>query len=352
MNREATAITTPATLLEKLVERSRLSWLQLAIIVELVLILILVGAVYLDGVPFYPLNIDFWRVSLVWPAIIAYALLTGPFSKRLRDGAIEAFRPLVPLEDDDFQRLLTEASLFNRRRECLAFGIGAGSILLVSIATPVRMSATGSGWSLTIYRLLGAGLMCGLLGLGIYASMSGTKLLTELSRYPLSVSVYDLSSLEPIARWSLGTTVTFIGGITLSMLFLPREALLQIEIIIVIYAPLTLTAVLGFFLNMASVHGDMVEAKKRELRKVRDNLMALSQALDERAAQGQLADAGTLLDSIKAWTAHEEWIRGLPEWPYTAAIKRNLALSLFLPVIVAFIREALAGLLKDSFPLR
>ena len=346
MATESISITMPSTLLEELVERSRLSWLQLTIIVELILILCLVGAAYLDGVLAGPFNADFWRVGLIWPATIAYGLLTAPLSRRLRDGAIEAFRPLVPLDDEDFDRLLTEASIFNRRREWLALGISAGSTLLLSGAVWAWASIGRSGWLLAIYGMLGAGLMCTILGYSMYSSISGTKLLTELSGYPLNVSVFDLSSLEPIARWSLGATLSYVGGITLSILLLPQFALLNLEIIATIYVPLTLTSLLVFFHNMSTVHGDMVEAKRRELARVRNNLNALSQALEERTAEGRIESTKALLDSIKAWTAHEEWVRGLPEWPYTAAIKRNLVLSLLLPVVAGFAREAFSGLLR------
>lgn len=350
MTAETTPIAIPSTLLEELVERSRLSWLQLTVVVELILILLLVGAAYLDGVLTGPFDADVWRISLVGPVVIAYALLTGPLSRRLRDGAIEAFRPLVPLDDHDFHRLLTEASLFNRRREWLAAGAAAGGILLVSGVTWLRASVQGVGWLLTLYELLAMGLMCSLVGLAIYSSLSGTRLLTELSRYPLNVSVYDLGSLEPIARWSLGSTLNYIGGITLSLLFVPQAALLKVEVI-AIYIPLILTAVLAFFSNMRSVHGDMVEAKRRELTLARENLLTLSQRLKERTAEGQIENTPALLGAIKAWTAHEEWVRGLPEWPYTTAIKRNLVLSLLMPVMVGFIREALSGLLRGSLPL-
>ena len=195
--------------------------------------------------------------------------------------------------------------------------------------------------------------MCGVLGHTIYSSMANSKLLTELSRYPLNVSVYDLASLEPIARWSLGATLTYTTGIALSLLFLPQDALYEIEIMVFIYGPIILTAAVGFFLNLNTVHGDMVEAKKRELKMVRDNLKALSQTLRKRTAQGQIEgkDTQEVLDAIKAWTAHEEWVRDLPEWPYTTVIKRNLVLSLLLPVAVGFVREALAGMLQGMLVL-
>ena len=119
METESTSFTTPVTLLEEIMERSRLSPLHLTGAVVVGLILFLIGLAYVDGVLADPINVDFWRIGLIWPAIIAYSLLTAPLSRRLRDEAITAFRPLVPLEDDDFQCLLDEASIFDRRREWL-----------------------------------------------------------------------------------------------------------------------------------------------------------------------------------------------------------------------------------------
>ena len=351
METESTSFSAPSTLLEEVMERSRLSPLHLTGAVVVGLILFLIGLAYVDDVLADPVNVDFWRIGLIWPTIIAYSLLTVPLSRRLRDDAITAFRPLVPLDDDGFQCLLNEASIFDRRREWLALGIGAGCTLLLSGAVLGWASAGRSGWVLAIYALPAAALMCGLIGLGIYSSISGSKLFAELSRFSLNVSIFDLASLEPIARWSLGGTLSYISGITLSLLVIPQFSLRRIEIIVIIYTPLILTSVLAFFLNMRSVHGYMVEAKRRELTVVRDSLMALSRTLKERTAKGQVEDTQALLSAIKAWTAHEKWVRDLPEWPYTAAIKRNLVLSMLLPGVVGIIREALSRLLKGLLPL-
>jgi hypothetical protein len=345
MATDPTSITSSSTLLEELIARTRLSWLQVTITVELVLILFLVGAAYLNGVLARPFDVNFWQVHLLWPAEVAYVLSVWPLSSGLRDGAIRAFRPLVPLDDSSFHRLLAEASLFNRRREWTALGM----LLIVGVSLG-QVSMEGSGWLMALSELLAPVLAGGLLGLVINSSMSDSKLFTELSHYPLNVSVFDLASLEPIARWSMGTTLMFIGGITLGNIFLPRAVLLDARALVlnlIINIPIALTAILVFFLNMKSVHGDMVEAKQRELQMVRENLLALSQDLQERTATGEIQDTRALLGSVKAWTDHEEWVRALPEWPYTTAIKRNLVLSLFLPGVVGIIREALFGTLRD-----
>jgi hypothetical protein len=56
----------------------------------------------------------------------------------------------VPLDDDDFQRLLSEASIFRRRREWLALGIGTACALPLSGAILDWASVGRSGWLLAL----------------------------------------------------------------------------------------------------------------------------------------------------------------------------------------------------------
>ncbi len=343
-----TNIITPSTLVEELVERTRLSWLQIAVIVGLTLILLAAGAAYRDGVLTDPSNIlqasqrvlgwnasgaDLWRYLMLYPAISVYLLLTQPILKRLRDGAIKSFRPLVQMDDDGFHRLLARASLFNRRREWLALGVGAvGGIVL------------GRPWeylplSLTLYAVLSGALGLGLTGWFIYSSLAGTRLFNELQCQPLDINIFDLKPVEPIGRWSLGIALAFIAGTTLSLLLAPTFRI-RLETII-IYGALILSPVLVFFLNMMNTRQAMVAAKKRKLDMVRDNLTAASQALEERAAEGQAGDLESLLNAVAAWVAYEERVKKVPEWPYTNEIRRNLVLSMLLSFAVFLVQGVL-----------
>jgi MFS family permease len=107
----------PSTLLEELVERTRLSWLQVSMAVGLGFVLFLVGAAFLAGLLTAPFNADFWRAGLLYPAIVVYILLTLPVLKRLQESAIKDIRALAWMDDDDFESLLAEAPMFNRRLE-------------------------------------------------------------------------------------------------------------------------------------------------------------------------------------------------------------------------------------------
>lgn len=351
MTTQSTTIATPSTLIEELAERTGLSWPKLTLVVVLVMILALVGAAYLDGVLARPLSSDFWRITLGSPAIIAYALLLQPSYKRWRDNAIKAFRPLVPVNDDPFQRSLAGASLFNRRREWLAAAVGAGAWLVIS--QPWDRSGVAWTWSpvgqslwLTFVGLFTTGLVYVFMGYFIYSALSGTRLFAELHGGSLQVNIFELESLEPIARWSLTIALYFIGGITLSLISLPTFSIGIANVIG--YIPATLAPVIVFFLNMQTVHVAMVEAKERELKMIRAKMVEASHALQGSAVKSK--EAQSLLASIKAWEDHQKRVKALPEWPYTGEIRRNLVLSSLLPGAVGIAKSALPDLLSRFLP--
>jgi len=323
---EAT-ISTPSTLLEELVERTGISSLQVAVTVGLVLILLAVGAAYLDGVLTEPFDSALWRNMMLWPAITVYNFLILPILRRLRDDAIKSFRPLVTTGDDDFHRLLAGASLFNRRREWLALGMCAVAGVVLSrpfwgyLPPGLRLYLMGTG-----------ALGLGMTGWFIYSSLSGTGLFSQLQRYLLDINVFDLKPLEPVGRWSLGIALFFIGGTTLSLLLI-TQVILSLETVI-IYVPLILVPVSVFFLNMWSTHRVMIEAKERELARVRASLDTAYEALNDRASKGEIDDTAALLSSFSAWVTVETRVEAVPEWPYTHSILRSLVASALAPIVV------------------
>jgi hypothetical protein len=344
----------PTTLVEELVERTRLTWLQVAVAVGLAWILLLILVAFLAGVLDAPFDAGFWRAGLLFPAIIVYILLTLPSLQRLRCRAIASFRPLALIEDEDFQQLLAQAPIFTRRLELLAMAGGmVGGLLLWrpwEYAGLSRMwSSLGArpGW-LVLYMLVAGGLWGGLQGWIVYSSLSGMRLFTGLQHHPLDINIFDLRPLEPIGRWSLGLAVIFVGGSALSLLFVPQMTL-SVEVV-VLYGIMILTPVLVFFLNMLSTRQTIVVAKRQKLDTVRDHLVAASLALDDRLAKGQPEDAEALLDSFAAWVTYEERVKAVPEWPYTSEIRRNLVLSTLLPLVVWLVREMVLDLLKQWVP--
>jgi len=307
---------------------SRLSWYWTTTIIAVVILLSLILVAYLEDA----FNQwDFWRVGLTAPSIIIYILLIYPFMWRLGERAIQAFRPLLSLEENAFNQIVLEINKTNRLRELAAALIGAVFWLVLS-----QPWIWVDQW-IDTYEVVTSVLMFGLLGWLIYSSIIGSRSLSRLSSQPLKLDIFDTGQLIPIARSSLGVSFAFIGGISLSLVFQTQENLSEWNTI-TIYAVLVLATVLIFFLSMWSVHSAMAGAKRRELALVRKNLVDASRELKNRAAQGRLQGIKGLSSAIAAWITYERRVKEAPEWPFNAGIIRRLAASVLVPGVVYLIK--------------
>jgi hypothetical protein len=353
MTVESSTQETPFTWLEEIVGKSRHPPLRLATRLVLAMVVLLLAAACMDGVLVAALDARFWRTALASPLMAGYVTLFQPVLKRWRGAAIQAFRPLGPVEDGRFQRLLAQASIFERRNEKLATAAGVAAGLLAF--QPWDRKGLAWTWSpigqstwLTLVGLLLTMLVYGFIGFFLYSVLSGTRLFAELQSGDRGINAFELESLQPIAQWSLGIALYFVGGITLSLLT-ERSLALRVEQLIG-YAAVSLAPVIVFFLNMWTVHGAMMQAKDRELRVVRANLVAASEALRRLPAEGRREKESALFTSIASWEAHQKRVMELPSWPYTNEIKRNLALSSLLPAVVGLAQGALPELLRQLLP--
>ena len=91
-------------LVEALIKRSRLSWYWFTIVVATVLFLFLILATFLDGATNDLSTWRFWHNYGDGLLLIAYILMVSSFIWRLRIRAIQAFRPILAIDDDAFDQ--------------------------------------------------------------------------------------------------------------------------------------------------------------------------------------------------------------------------------------------------------
>ena len=319
-----------ASLWDQLMGRQRRPWVILGI--SLLLILAPLVAAYLDGLLDDLLSQGHWRLALSPAAVIIYILAVSPIVDRAGAGVIDAFRPLVLMDDDSLDRLVAEASRRSPIGEGLAFSLGAVFGLWLGQSW---LSDSDAFW-LRLVLVPAAGLMFGLLAWTIYAAVAGTRLTAELHAHPLRVDILDTKPFWPVGRQSLTIALVFIGGIVLGMVFsLGEENILDWRNWL-IYALLALVSVLVFFLNMRPTHRVLATEKKRELAAVQRNILLACRGLMARMDAGE--GTGTLGAEINALVAYEERLRAASTWPYDTAMLRTLFFSVILPGIAALAR--------------
>ena len=329
-------------LVAELIRRARLSWYGLAAAVVGVLFLFFVLAVYFDGAFAELARWGFWQTYLDGPLLIAYILASHVLMWRLRVRAVEAFRPLLRMDEEDFDRLAADVNRPNRRGEWMAVAIGVG--FAVALGEPWTLGwGPGALW-LSVWLVIVGTLMNGMLAWLIYDTLAGAVRIARLSRRDLTFDILDTKPLEPIDRWSLGISLAFVGGIGLSLVFSTRESLLRWQSI-TMYVILVGVTVLMFFLSMWGAHKAMAEGKERKLALARKNLVAISRELEGQKEQRQLGGLGepsSALTSITSWASYQRLVREASTWPFDAGILRRLLASIVMPAII-YLVKILAG---------
>lgn len=311
-----------ASLYGRLIGRERSPWIIAGVAV--LLLLAPVVAAYLDGALGEAVSEGYWRVTLLPGAVITYILALAPIMTRMEAGVIKAFRPIVQLDDDDFERLVHRASRLSPIGEVLAFGLGAAFGLLGQRSD----LEAGLSW-LSLYLAVSIPSMLGLLVWTIYTAVVGTRLTAALHRLPLRVDIFDKKPFEPIARQSLVAALAFLGGTLLSLLF--GFGLLSFTEWQnwFVYLLLLLVPILIFFLNMRDTHRVLAAEKKRELTAVQQQILTACRTLMDR--KGADEDTGTLGAEVSALIAYEERVAAASTWPYNTAQIRTLLFSVIIP---------------------
>lgn len=327
-------------LLGGLMKRFRLPWHWATASVALVLLLLFLVATYLDGGRSDFLTWGFLQKPVVALMQLSYILIWYPFIWRLRERAIEVYRPLVNLDDDAFDRLAARVSVPRRRWEWVA--VLSGLVVALVIGQPWDLSWESGGLWTSVYMVIYSATYNGLLYWLIYDTLASSLQHTRLSRQPLKLDILETNRLDPVARWGLGISLVFVGGISLSLINQTWEDLLTWTALYA-YSMLILVTLLIFFLSMWPAHQAIATIKHRELALAQKHLIEASRELKERAAKGPLERAEGLFSTISMWESYQRLVKAVPTWPFNADIVRKLLASTVVPMFVYFIK-ILAGL--------
>ncbi len=266
-----------------------------------------------------------WRELLLPPTVIAYILWAAPRLARADTEVLRKFRPVVLLDDDNYDGLVSDASHIDSRHEVLAFGAGAALGLFMA----ARGSQDSLSWLVAVWRLSGA-LMYGMIFWTAQGSLAATRLTSAILRQPLRVDVLDPSPFYPIGRQSLLAALVFVGGVTLGMLFsLTQLSILLLPEFWLIFLPLLAVPVVIFFLTMASTHSVLAAAKEAEQQIVHQHLQRSFSELKQHLAEHE--DTRLVAAEINALIAYDERLQRAATWPYNTSMLRTLVFSVFIP---------------------
>ncbi len=327
----------PLSLFDRVIGRPRAPWVTLAVAA-------LLYATAL-AITYAEVGVDalfaeaYWRSRLFPPTIITYILLVSPALGRMSEEVLEAFRPLLAIDEDEFDCLIHQTATIPRRGEWIAIAVGT----IVGVVPPLTAIDATPVW-LTVYQALFAGATNALLAWVAYVSVIDTRWITALLRQPLHFHPLDPSPFRAVGRQSLAIALSFVGGISLSLLFVlfQPDATLS-PLFWLPNIPLALVPIIVFYLNMQPTHRVLLAAKKAELKKVRRRVVeAYEQMLPAMESGDNLLGTSIALDAL---VAYETRLSAARTWPYNTEMLRTLLLSVLLPIGVTFLRTLIDLLL-------
>jgi hypothetical protein len=281
-------------------------------------------------------EVSFFVLTILF---MIYFLVVYPFMLRAREQAVLAFKPLLSLDDDAFNKVAANISKPSRRGEWTAIFLGITVFMGVNVQ-PWNMDWTsGVSW-LIVYFAITLTIVYGLMGWLIYDTLVGIVRISRLSRRDLKLDILDTEMMAPVASWSLGISLFFVGAILLSIIGnLAQAAKILLDWGTIIgYVIMISITLLIFFLSMWSAHRALNEAKKSKLTLARKHLAEISRELEDRVAKGQRRGMMELSSTFTAWTTYKREVREAPTWPFNAVIIRRLFISILTPGLVYLVK--------------
>ena len=297
----------------------RYPWFTL--VLALVLILLLALAVFAEGASGHHPG----KALLMWglnPTMIVYILVVHPLMHRRWRHAMRSLQALAPGADGAVQQQQS-----SHRGEWVTMLLGSIFGLVVARDMP-----GAEGW-LRLYFEATSAMTFALLACVIHGGLARTRHLAAYSRDGLELDVFDGHLLTPFARWGQSLSLSFVGGISLSLLFQSYQSLRSM-VGMIIYGSLIIVALTLFFMSVWAIHVALAKAQQRELARVRRDLVVAREALHQCWAGDP---AGAVRDAYLPAVVcgiYEKQVQGASTWPFNPAIVRQLFASAAAPLCV------------------
>lgn len=298
------------------------------LVLALVLILLLALAVLAEGSSGHHPG----KALVMWglnPTMIVYILLVHPLVHRRWRHAMHSLQALVPGAAGAVQQQTSSS-----RGEWVTMLLGSIFGLVVARDMP-----GAEGW-LRLYLEATSAMTFALLACVIHGGLARTRYLAAYSRDGLELNVFDGHLLTPFARWGQSLSLSFVGGISLSLLFQSYQSLRSL-VGMIIYGSLIVVALTLFFMSVWAIHVALAKAQMKELARVRRDLVATREALHRYwtgGAAGAVSDA--YLPAV-ACGIYEKQVLDASTWPFNPTIVRQLFASAAAPLCVYVLKLGL-----------
>ncbi|RJP52212.1 MAG: hypothetical protein C4583_07090 [Anaerolineaceae bacterium] len=318
------------------VQRGRVPYWLTYLILLIVQVTILHILAWMDGwMPVFTFN----PIMAVFPIWLWIPMIVMTYVDSVALDALNSFRPLLKIEDEELNRLRYEFTTMPPRGVFLS-GLfwGINYLLLTYLGYQVGYEAYGLDAFLGSVTFI-VGLISYLTGSAIY--YHSLRQLSLINRTVRTARQLNLFRLDPVYAFSRVTSLIGISWmlmLTLTLLTLPIR--LATGLGLAIMAVQILLAIVAFVLPLWFVHRRL-ESEKLKLvaehnLRVESTIKLLHETLDNK----KLEISAHFNDAMASLAAEREVLSAIPTWPWRAGTLTGFLSAIVLPIIIFLIQFA------------
>lgn len=246
--------------------------------------------------------------------VVLYIITHLRVIKQMAIRGLTQLRPVVKIDDKDYERLATRMIRANGWIELVLLLAAIGLVIVLLVLPPDgvrRLPHQGLGDILTLLVILSYYLVAftSLLNL-VYAGIRHALALGVLAQQPLVVNVFDSAALLPFGRLSLVQSLAFVGVFLIPLVILgpPKEG----GWLVIGLSTLSLGAL---FVPLWGVHQQIARERERVLTHICADLLTIQGALrtEPPATVEQLK---ALADRTEVLMTFRKHVLSGPSWPF------------------------------------
>lgn len=297
--------------------------------------------VWIDGsVPFGSIG----RFDDIFNPIHFYPLALYHYLTRIGSRSLQAYRPLLDVDDAGIAQIDYELATLPRRLGWLAillgFGLAVPLILDESAAfrNPDRQTALPDVVAVATFGFFLATIVC-----LMARSIRQLRMVRKLHARAMNISLLKLEPAHAFstltARTGIGVILILILGSAFAILVDPSEFGTSSNI--GGYSVIAFFAVIIFVVPVIGMRDRLEQEKKRVLDETSNLLQSASDDLHSKASRGAYDDFGGIEGTISALIRERELMGGISTSPWNPGTIRGFASTLLLPIFLWLVTQLL-----------
>jgi hypothetical protein len=259
--------------------------------------------------------------------------------------SLDEFRPLLTLSELQIVRLRYELTTLPARNTWIA---GAAGLLVTLLALPFQPE---TGLYAEPARHISSQIVFAasnfVMAIFIYHTLRQLRMVNHIHATAAQVNLYRRESLYAFSRLSARTGMGWI--LALMMGLVPRLGpTLTLEGILWADYLLLPLALLLFILPLTSMHGRLVQEKRRLQNEVNHRLESLFARLHGQVDANDPTNIGALKTMVDSLLVERDTLSRIPTWPWRAGTMAGFTSALLTPVVIWFLQQTLMTYLRGG----